>query len=451
MATSTDVPIYTSTLTGSASSVTIDLSAYQQYTNLKIVDNTTTSTGDSHLFIQFNGDSSSGLYSSNFLYGQGSAATANKGTNMNGIYISRANGSTGIGTTYIYNYSNSSMHKTTLSRGSDSDYVFLWNGLWRNNNAITSITITTTGNFLDGSTFSVYGTGTAAIATKATGGAIYSDTNYMYHVFTSTGTFTPLQSLSCDYVVVAGGGGGGYSTGGGGGAGGLRSFTSQSLTATSYTVTIGGGGAGASSQSMTGVNGGGSSFNSISTSGGGGGGSQPGSGSYSNGASGGSGGGAPRSGNSYSGGSGNAGGYTPVEGYAGGNNYSAGAVYGTGGGGGAGGVGQTGTSTYDGAGGIGATSSLITAIVKATGVGQLVSDTGYLAGGGGGANGTDTSLTNLGAPGGYGGGGKGGSNYLYPVNGTPNSGGGGGGAGYVGGFNNAANGGSGVVIVRYAK
>ena len=52
---------------------------------------------------------------------------------------------------------------------------------------------------------------------KATGGTITTDGTYWFHTFTSSGTFTPTQSLTADMVVVAGGGGGG---GGGRGASG---------------------------------------------------------------------------------------------------------------------------------------------------------------------------------------------------------------------------------------
>ena len=52
---------------------------------------------------------------------------------------------------------------------------------------------------------------------KATGGTVTSDSTYWYHTFTSNGTFTPSQALSCDVVVVAGGAGGGYDRAAGGG------------------------------------------------------------------------------------------------------------------------------------------------------------------------------------------------------------------------------------------
>jgi hypothetical protein len=444
------------------------------YTDLVLVMSAaTTHTLATFPYMRFNNDSTTN-YSGTELYGTGSAASSTRDTSRSrgwiGFDISISNTvGDAISTVNIMNYSNTTTYKTWLARsnraGSTLDYqgIDAFVGLWRATPAaITSIEIRNSRgdvdyNFAVGSTFSLYGIRAEGVnpAAKATGGAIYSDSTYYYHVFGSTSTFTPLQSLTTDYIVVAGGGGSGGTTGGGGGAGGFYSTTSASLTAQAYTVTVGAGGAGGTnngSSGSAGSRGTDTSFNSITRSGGGGGGTSPNTPTYAA-TNGGSGGGGSRSGSSQPGAAGNAGGYTPVEGYAGGNNWTAGGVYGTGGGGGAGGVGQAGSATYDGAGGVGATSSLITAIVNATGVGQLVGSTGYIAGGGGGANGDSASLTPTGAPGGYGGGGNGGSDGGSTIAqaGKQNTGSGAGGSGYIGGYLSGKSGGSGVVIVRYLK
>ena len=125
---------------------------------------------------------------------------------------------------------------------------------------------------------------------KTTGGAITSYSGYRVHSFINTGdtTFTVLEAITCDILVVGGGGGGGQ-RGGGGGAGGFRQISSQSLSAGTYTVTVGDGGAGSTASNAKGVNGEDSSISGISltASGGGGAGSQ----GNINGADGGSGGG----------------------------------------------------------------------------------------------------------------------------------------------------------------
>jgi hypothetical protein len=231
-------------------------------------------------------------------------------------------------------------------------------------------------------------------------------------------------SYTIDYLVVAGGGAGGSSSVnsscGGGGAGGYLSGTAISVTpGTSYTIIVGGGGSGV--LNSQGGNGSNSSFLTYTAIGGGGGGGGTSSSSTSPGASGGSGGGSlqPSAPGSGTGGQGNAGGTGNPNG----------PNWGGGGGGGAGGVGQPGTSTNAGAGG----------------AGLQWSNGSYYAGGGGGA----TYGGYAGGTGGIGGGGAGGSTGPG-TSGTNGTGGGGGAASYPGSsYGAGANGGSGVVIIRY--
>lgn len=290
-------------------------------------------------------------------------------------------------------------------------------GSWNGTAAITSISLTIesgSASFQQYTTASLYGVSkvqTPGVA-KATGGTItYGQMGYVYHTFTTSGTFTPTVPLTVDYMIVAGGGGGGGSNagrGGGGGAGGLRAFTGQTIS-TAAAVTVGAGGA-AGADNVTGYNGNTTSFNSSNVTGGGGGSSNNSPfGQYWRGNAGGSGGGSM---NSYAGGAGNAGGYSPVEGYAGGGNTG---NYAGGGGGGAGGVG----AGISGAGGSGANAYNgipLTDWFDATGTGNG----GYIAGGGGTSGGI----------------GGGGSNSA----GMANTGGGG---------SQLSPGGSGLVIIRY--
>ena len=450
------------TVTSATPSITFS-NISQSYTDLVIViGNVLVSSNGYSLDFKINGDTGSNYSLTNIMAnsaGYRSDRVTNGVNTSNDLCYYYGFSSTVPGQSILnfMNYSSTDLYKTILTKSGATDKeTELSTHLWRSNSAITSIEIGANGTTIAaGTTFSLYGILAEAISpvTKAVGGAVYSDSTYYYHVFGASGTFTPLQTITCDYIVVAGGGGGGGTTGGGGGAGGFYSTTAASLSATNYTVTVGAGGAGGTnngSSGSAGSKGNNSSFNSITRTGGGGGSTSPNVPTYAA-TTGGSGGGGSRSGSSQPGAAGNQGGYTPVEGYAGGNNYSSGGVYGTGGGGGAGAAGQAGTSTYDGAGGIGATSSLITAIVTATGNGELVSGTGYIAGGGGGASGDNNSLTNYGALGGSGGGGKGGSDTTYAVAGKAGTGSGGGGSGYVGGYLSGTNGGSGVVVIRYAK
>jgi hypothetical protein len=412
-------------------------------------------SGANTVFLTFNGDTTSGLYSRTILLADSGGAQSSRTTGQNRINLGNAFESASASNTFgthllnIQNYSNSTTFKTVLNRySSNADRVGAVVGLWRNTNAITSLTITvdsSTGNIAAGSTFLLYGIAAEGIAAKATGGAIYADSTYWYHVFGSSGTFTPSQSLSADVLVVAGGGGGGCDDGGAGGAGGLCFQSSRSLTATGYTVTIGAGGTGSNVTSISGTTGSNSVFDTITANGGGGGGTGLGDNGSKVAKDGGSGGG-----QAYGGGAvgatnqGTSGGATGY-GNNGGTSTSS-SAYGTGGGGGAGGVGANGTTTVGGAGGVGLTAATIPAlnvIGAATGTGQLVSGNYYYAGGGGGS----IAGTNAPGAGGSGGGGRGSNtSVLSAIAGTTNTGGGGG-----GGVNVGAAGGSGIVIVRYAK
>ena len=250
------------------------------------------------------------------------------------------------------------------------------------------------------------------------GGVVTSVGGNTIHTFTTSGTLSPITSLSASYLVVAGGGGGGLGYGGGGGAGGLLSGSGFTLDANSiYTITVGAGGA----ASASGNN---SVFISNTAIGGGYGG---GIGARS-GAAGGSGGG----GQGFDGvanGTGGAG--TSGQGFAGGTGYTLATI--AGGGGGSSAVGAPGTLAC-GNGGDGTANSITGSSVT------------YGGGGGGG------TFTNQGtqSTGGAGGGGAGGTpSGGAGVAGTANLGGGGGGGSGSGASVGGA-GGSGVVIISYA-
>jgi len=433
---STYQPIASVTLSSAQSSVTFS-GIPQTYTDLVVVINGGLSATTS-AYVRFNSDSGTN-YSRTALYGDGSSAGSNRGSNdtyFEAFYIGTDN-STSI--LQVMNYSNTTTNKTALSRNNGGGYVSARVGLWRNTSAITSILLApSSGNFASGATFNLYGVANASITNvaKATGGdSVYTDGTYWYHIFRSSGTFTPTQALTADYLVVAGGGGagGGDGGGGGGGAGGFRTSIGGSglscTASTNYTVTIGAGGAGGATRS-NGVKGSNSVFSTITSTGGGYGGAY-GNPTGTNGGSGGSGGGGGTSngGSTTSGGTGNEGSYSPAEGTNGGNGFVAGSSYGGGGGGGATSAGAAATNSAGGNGGAGTASSITGTSVT------------YAGGGGGGA-------FNTAGTGGSGGGGNGVVNG-NGVAASANTGGGGGGGGTTGGSTGGA-GGSGIVIVRYS-
>lgn len=444
MATNTYVSLLKTTVSTATPSITLSLSGITGYTDLVLIANMGLSGASQTLMITFNNDTGSN-YSFTELYGTGSTAGSSRLSNQTSIYSGiQVAPSTSLDNNFIMNiqnYSNTTTYKTTISRENSvtagsypgTNAVV---GLWRSTSAISSISITPSNgvNLITGSTFSLYGIAAATAPTaKATGGTITYDASYIYHTFTSSGTFAPLQSLSCDVLTIAGGGGGGSEQGGGGGAGGLVYLASQSLSS-SQSVTVGAGGAGNTNTSTggNGVQGSNSVLGSLTTAIGGGYGKGSASGS---GGTGGSGGGAAgdSSGTVYTGGS-----ATSGQGFAGGNG---GFRYNAGGGGGAGAVGGNYTSGNPGAagtGGAGLNTYSSWASTTNTGV------SGYYAGGGGGSSiGTST------ASGGAGGGGAGRYN-ASGVAGTANTGGGGGGCMAASGVYVAGAGGSGIVIVRYA-
>jgi len=444
-----------------ASSITFNSIPQTGYTDLVLKGSPRDSTsggGASAVKVQFNGSAAN--FTSRWLYGDGSAAgSATSQPRLIGVapgtgYTANTFGNFEF---YIPNYTSSNYKSGSSDNVLENNATAVNMGfnavLWSDTSAITSITLTTDANFVQYSTFYLYGVAklgtTPAIQPYATGGdTIMTDGTYWYHTFLSSGTFTPQKSLTCDYLVVAGGGGGGsqsiasYGGSGGGGAGGLRSTVTATggggslesalslASGTGYTVTVGAGGA-AGTGTNRGTNGSNSVFSTITSTGGGGGASQ----GNNEGLSGGSGGGGGAAG-AAAGGTG-----TANQGYAGGQAGSGG--YSGAGGGGAGAVGNrpTGISTY-GNGGAG-------------GAGVAVSITGssvtYAGGGGGGAY-REGVRTEVGGAGGAGGGGAG-AVANDAVAGTANTGGGGGGAGGItatGVVKVAAAGGSGLVIVRYA-
>lgn len=276
----------------------------------------------------------------------------------------------------------------------------------------------------------------------AEGGIETTYAGYKVHTFLSSGTFTVKGAPgSVDILIVGAGGGTGATQyhNGGGGAGAVLVGSNINVSPGGYNVVVGAGGAGGTSQLTTtdnGQPGGNSSFDTAVALGGGAGGTY----NATPGDDGGCGGGGAGNGDiasNYNGHSiqGAVTGYTHY-----GNDGGDGCVvahgtadWGAGGGGGAGARGQDAqaTNSKGGDGGIGIQNNFRT--------GSNV----YYAGGGGGS-----SQTNAGA-GGAGGGGDGSPNHNGTAGGA-NTGGGAGALERGGTQTNGKNGGSGIVVVRYA-
>ena len=406
--------------------------------------------------LYFNNDTAAN-YTRSRLVGEGANPVIGTGPHTDSVlemgWMSAAGTTTstfGNAKIHISNYASSSAKVATSFAASEnaatdanlSMHAHTWSGTA----AISSILMTTSGDIAEHTTASLYlvtttdatgGTGGGGNFTqKATGGTVTFSGGFYIHTFTGSGTFTPTQDLTCDFLVIAGGGGASGGAGGGGGAGGYRTSagtsggggsaeTSLSLTAsTGYTVTVGAGGnAGTQYPFLKATNGQDSTFATITSTGGGASGSRGGSTAIVSGVTGGSGGGAGGQ-SSFNAPPGSG---TANQGFAGGNNYNS-SQYTGGGGGGAGAVGADGTSGACGNGGAGVTSSITGSAVARAGGGGAAKANSATAGTGANGGGNGAGYDQVGNPG------------------TANTGGGAGGGHQE---QPGANGGSGIVIVRY--
>lgn len=455
MATNTYVALDKKTVASAVSNVEFT-GISGAYTNLILQVNGTYSVADATFGIQFNGDGGTN-YSDTDFYGNGSTAGSYESVSASSIQAgwypySSSQGEPGSSKIYIPNYSSTVDPKTTLERAGmgGGQGVYMRTGRWNNTAAITSIKLVmSTGNFAVGTTFSLYGIaaeGTSPAA-KATGGTIYSDSTYYYHVFSSTGVFTPNQALSAQILAVGGGGGGGGNIGAGGGAGAMTTFgtTSSLSNGVAYTCTVGAGGAGATTSANGSVGGttsfAGSGFSTITALGGGYG-SQS-----SNGGPGGSGGGGGPSSPATSGGT-----ASGPNTFAGGTGFYSYPYYGAGGGGGATAAGTAGVGSGAAIGGNGGQGYAISAIDSALPATGIFGSMTVIASGGGGSGVRPDSVGNS-ATGGTGGTGAGNGGFQGTVPTASTSyGSGGGGASWENYTNgDGTNGYQGLIIVRYAK
>jgi len=163
---STYTPIATTTLVSAAASYTFS-SISGSYTDLIIVANFNTASGNQSTNITVNGDTGTN-YSWTYLLGNGTAASSSRGSTDNRIYNGSSATATSGNTTnsiiQFQNYANTTTYKTIISRSNAADYFAQATvGLWRGSTgsatqAITSITLTCPSyNYIAGSTFTLYG------------------------------------------------------------------------------------------------------------------------------------------------------------------------------------------------------------------------------------------------------------------------------------------------------
>jgi len=144
---------------GSATATVTFSSIPGTYTDLVLVVMAKNSASDGDLCIRFNSDTATN-YSYTFIYGTGGSAVSTRGSNFNRIRIGRTDNTNACpNIIQIQDYSNATTNKTAISRSQNTALILANVGLWRNTNAITSISIFDDNglNFTTGSTFRLYG------------------------------------------------------------------------------------------------------------------------------------------------------------------------------------------------------------------------------------------------------------------------------------------------------
>lgn len=166
------VPISQTVVSGT-STLTVTFSSIPQvYQDLHLITSARTSYANlsESLGLYFNGDNSSGLYSSTSLVTAdttypGRITNANQATYCQVVSNTATSGIFNTVKTDFLNYRNTSVNKTAITRhaadynNSGSGAVGMYAILWRNTNAITSISIQSANGstFIAGSTFTLYG------------------------------------------------------------------------------------------------------------------------------------------------------------------------------------------------------------------------------------------------------------------------------------------------------
>jgi hypothetical protein len=148
-------PIVSTTLTSATTSVVFG-SIPATYTDLVLVSTILDPNG--YVVMRYNSDSGNN-YSRTWMFGNGSTAGSNRGSNISGLDLKAKDASSGSEyaptITQIMNYSNTTTYKTTLISQAFSGEVAAYVGLWRSTSAINTITLTN--DMKTGCTFTLYG------------------------------------------------------------------------------------------------------------------------------------------------------------------------------------------------------------------------------------------------------------------------------------------------------
>jgi hypothetical protein len=142
----------------------------QSYAHLQVrmITRSSANVSEDSMLMRFNSDSGSN-YRWHFLFGNGSTAnSSNNGGTSTFIYPYAIPGATflagsfGVQVIDIFDYSSTNKNKTTKTFGgydnnSTLGRIAFTSGVWFNTNSVTSLTFTCAGNFVQNSSFALYG------------------------------------------------------------------------------------------------------------------------------------------------------------------------------------------------------------------------------------------------------------------------------------------------------
>lgn len=153
-------PIATQTVSGSSTGTVTFTSIPSTYTDIVVVINAGYLSDSRDVTWTVNNDGGSN-YSQTTLQGNGSSATSSRNTSVVKFYSNcLTHPNYGVGIIHLMNYANTTTFKTALSRsGTTVNVVEAAVHLWRSTAAINRLDFfpNVSGNFLSGSTFTLYG------------------------------------------------------------------------------------------------------------------------------------------------------------------------------------------------------------------------------------------------------------------------------------------------------
>lgn len=161
--------LWSTTLAATTTTITISgIPSTYKHLQLRVIGKISGTVGYGQAYVQFNGDTAAN-YSAHQLYGTGASAaaaatvSATKADVTTWFPDSTTTSMFGASVTDILDYANTNKFKTLRVLGgfdtnnTNSGLVGFFSSSWRSTNAVTSMTITAASNFLQYTSFALYG------------------------------------------------------------------------------------------------------------------------------------------------------------------------------------------------------------------------------------------------------------------------------------------------------